>query len=125
VVGYHLLFGGKGQILHTGVLLLEVDIAESAVEQDFARVQLEFQAKLLVVDIVVSAQIEQRVIKVGERLLKVSHEEVGHTLLEIGDGEILVQPHSALVAIDLWRHEHVLACVRSSCYLPLSHARRG
>jgi hypothetical protein len=125
VIGHHLLLGGKGQILHTGILLLEVDVAEATVEQDFARIQLEFQAKLLVVDIIVTAQVEQRVIKVGERLFKVSHEEVGNTLLEVGDGEILVQPHSALVAIDLCRHEHTLTCVRSSCYLPLSRARRG
>ena len=101
VVGNHLLLGGKGQILETSLSLLQVDVAETTVEQHLTGVQLKLQAQLLVVDVVVSAQVQQCVVEVGEGLFKVAHEEVGDTLLEVCNCEVLVQPHSALVAIDL------------------------
>ena len=100
VIGHDLFLCGKGQILQTGVSLLQVDVAQTAVEEDLTRVELELEAELLVVDVVVAAQVEQRVVKVCEGLLEVAHEEVGDALLEVGDGEVLVQPHSALVAVD-------------------------
>ena len=101
VVRNHLLLRSEGQILQTRIPLLQVDVAETTVERDLAGIQLEFQAKLFVVDVVVAAQVQERVVEVGQRFLEVAHEEVGHALLEVCDGEVLVQTHSALVAIDL------------------------
>ena len=101
VIWDDLLLGGEGQILHSSVLLLEVDVAQTTVEEDLARVQLELQAQLLIVDVVVATEIKKRVVEVGKGLFEIAHEEVGHALLEVGDSEILVQPHSALVAVDL------------------------
>jgi hypothetical protein len=57
---------------------------------------------LLIVDVVVAAEVEESVVEVGEGLLKVAHEEIGHALLEVCNGEVLVQPHSALVAVHLF-----------------------
>jgi hypothetical protein len=50
VVLHHLLLDGILQILHTRLHLLEVDVAEATVEEDLARVQLEQQTQLRVVD---------------------------------------------------------------------------
>jgi hypothetical protein len=100
VIWDDLFLCGEGKILQTGIALLQVDVAQTAVEEDLARVELELEAELLVVDVVVAAQVEQRVVEVCEGLLEVAHEEVGDALLEVGDGEVLVQPHSALVAVD-------------------------
>jgi hypothetical protein len=108
VIGNHLLLCCERQILQTRISLLEVDVAKTAVEQDLAGVQLELQAQLFVVDVVVATQVQECVVEVGERLLKVAHEEVRDTLLEVCDGEILVQTHSALVAVDLCSRQHVL-----------------
>lgn len=101
MVGDDLLFRSERQVLHTSILLLEVDVAETTIEEYFARVELELQTQLLIVDVVVPAEVKQGVVEVGQRFLEITHEEVGHTLLEIGDGEVLIQPHSALVAVDL------------------------
>ena len=81
--------------------MLEVDIAEPSVEEDLARVQLEQEAKLGIVDHRVAAKIEERVVEVGQRFLEIAQEEVGDALLEVGDGEILIQPDGSLVALDL------------------------
>jgi hypothetical protein len=76
VVGDHLLLCCERQVLQACVPLLQVYVAQAAIEQDFARVQLELQAQLFVVDVVVAAQVQERVVEVGERLLEVAHEEV-------------------------------------------------
>ena len=101
VVGNDLFLRSVDEILQTSVLLLEVNVAQTAVEKHFTRVQLELEAELLVIDVVVTAEVEQGVVKVGQCLLKVTHQKVGDALLEISYGEVLVQPHCALVAIDL------------------------
>ena len=72
MVLHHLLLDGVLQILEPGVHLLEVDVAETAVEEDLARVQLEQQAKLRVVDQCVAAEVEEGVVEVGEGLFEVA-----------------------------------------------------
>ena len=109
MVRHHFLLRSEGQILESSISLLQVDVAKTAVEEHLTGVQLELQAELLVVDVVVAAQVQQRVVEVGKRFLEIAHEEVGHTLLEVCDGEILVQTHSALVAVDLDRCEYLLS----------------
>jgi len=96
-----LLLGRVCQILHARLFLLEIDVAEAAVEEDLARVELEEEAELRIVDDGVAAEVEQSVVEVGERLLEVAEEEVGDALLEVGDGEILVEADGPLVAFDL------------------------
>lgn len=53
-----LLLDRVGQVLHTGVLLLQVDVAQAAVEEHLARVELEEKAELGVVDHCVAAKVE-------------------------------------------------------------------
>jgi hypothetical protein len=101
VVWHNLLLGRKRQVLQTSISLLQVDVAKTAVEQHLARVELKLEAKLFVVDVVVASQVEKGVVEISQRFLKVAHQEIGNTLLEICDGEVLIQTHSALVAIDL------------------------
>jgi hypothetical protein len=113
VVRNHLLLRGERQILQTSVSLLQVDVAETTIKQNLAGVKLELQAELLVVDVVVAAQVQEGVVEVCKRLLEVAHEEVGYALLEVCDGEVLVQTHSALVAVDL------------ECMSTRSHAHRA
>ena len=103
VVLDHLLLGRICQILQAGLFLLQVDVAEAAVEQHLARVQLEHEPELLVVDGRVPAQVEEGVVEVGEGLFEVAEQEVGHALLEVCDGEVLVEADGALVAGDLER----------------------
>lgn len=97
----HLLLRRIRQILHTSLLLLQIDVAQPAIEQHLARIQLELQPQLLIVDTVVPAEIEQCVVEVGKSFLEVAHEEVGYALLEVCDGEVPVQLHSALIELNL------------------------
>lgn len=90
-----------GQIVHARLRLLQVDIAQSSVEEDFARVELVLQAQLLVVDGRVASKIEQRIVEVGERFFKVADKEIGHSLLEVRYGEVLVEGDGSLVAVHL------------------------
>lgn len=101
VVWHNLLLGRKRQVLQTSISLLQVDVAKTAVEQHLARVEFELEAKLFVVDVVVASQVEKGVVEISQRFLEVAHQEIGNTLLEVCDGKVLVQTHSALVAIDL------------------------
>lgn len=109
----HLLLGGVLQVLHAGLCLLEVDVAQAAVEQHLARIELEQQAQLRVVDQRVAAEVEERVVEVGQSLLEVAEQEVGDAFLEVGHGEVLVQLDGALVALDLEGRKS--ARVRTSC----------
>lgn len=123
----HLLLDRVPQILHAGVHLLEVDVAEAAVEQDLARVQLEEQAQLRVVDQCVAAEVEERVVEVGQGLLEVAEQEVGDALLEIGNGEVLVELYGALIALDLWQRVSTYrpgAKKKKGRFLPLARAGR-
>lgn len=85
-----LLLHGVREILHTSILLLQVDVAQTAVEQDFTGVELEQKAELGVVDHGVASQVEKCVVEVGESLFKVAEEEIRDTLLEIRNGEVLI-----------------------------------
>ena len=76
MIWYNLLLGCECQILHSLVELFEVDVTQSAVEQDLTRKQLELQAQLFVVDVVVPAKVEKCVVEVCQCLFKVSHQEV-------------------------------------------------
>lgn len=101
VVLNHLLLGRICQILQASFFLLQIDVAEAAVEEHLTRVQLEHEPELLVVDGRVSAEVEEGVVEVGEGLFEVAEQEVGHALLEVCDGEVLVETDGALVAGDL------------------------
>lgn len=50
----------------------------------------------------VAAEVEEGIVEIGESFLKVAEEEIGNALLKVGDGEILVETNSALVAFDLF-----------------------
>lgn len=101
VIFYHLFLHCVRQILHASILLLKIDVAQTTVEEDLARVELKEQSQLCVVNHCVAAKVEQRVVEVCQCFLEVAQKEVRDTLLEIGDSEILVQTDSTLVAFDL------------------------
>ena len=101
MVLHHLLLDGILQILDASLHLLEVDVAEAPVEQDLARVELEQQTQLRIVDQSVATEVEEGVVEVGEGLFEVAEQEVGDSLLEVGYGEVLVELDCALVAFDL------------------------
>jgi hypothetical protein len=90
--------------------LLKVDVAKTTVEKHFTGIEFEVEAQLLVVNVVISPQIQESVIEVSQRLLEVAHEEVGHALLEVCNGKVLIQPHSALVALNLILLSALFAC---------------
>ena len=90
VVLHHLFLHRELEILQTCILLLEVDVAEAAVEENFTRVELEQEAKLSVIDHGVSSEVEQRVVEICQCLLKVAEQEIRNALLEVCDGEVLV-----------------------------------
>jgi len=73
--------------------------------------QLESQAELLIVDVVVSSEVQQRVVEVRKGFLEISHEEIRDTLLEVRHCEILIELNSSLIAVhlaidqrDLWKN---------------------
>jgi hypothetical protein len=101
VVGDGLLLGGKRQVLHALVDLAQVYVAEAAIEQDLARVEFKFEAKLLVIDVLVAPEVEQRVVEVRQSLFEVAHQKVGHALLKVRDGEVLVGFYGVDVAGNL------------------------
>lgn len=101
MIGDDLLLCGEIQVLHSSVLLLQIDVAQTTIEEHFAGVELELEAELLIVDVVVSAEVEEGVVEVCEGLFEVAHEEVGYTLLEVSYSQVLVQLHGALVVFDL------------------------
>lgn len=78
------------EILKTSFLLLQVNVAETTVEQNLARIQLEHETQLGVVDHCVTSEVEQGIVEVGEGLFEVAEQEVGDTLLKVGDGEVLI-----------------------------------
>lgn len=96
-----LLFDRIAKISHASLLLLQVNVAQPAVEQHFTRKEFELQAELLVVDVGIPSQIQQRIIEVCQGLLEVTEEKIRDTLLEVGNGEVLIQPHRPLVTFDL------------------------
>ena len=103
VVLDHLLLHGVSKILEAGLLLLQVDVAEPTVEQHFARVQLEQETQLRVVDHGVSSEVEQSVVEVRQGFLKIAQQEVGDTLLEVGYSQVLIETNGSLVTLNLGR----------------------
>lgn len=101
VVLHHLLLHSVRQVLHACVLLLQVYVAQTPVEQDLARVKLEQEPQLCIVYHGVAAKIEERVVEVGKCLFEVAEQEIGHALLEVGNREVLIEPDGTLVAFDL------------------------
>ena len=97
----HLLLDGILEILHAGFHLLKVDVAQTTVEENFARIELEQKAQLPIVDQGVAAKVEEGVVEVCQCFLEVGQKEVGDSLLEICNGEILVELNGALIAFDL------------------------
>lgn len=80
---------------------MEIDVTETAIEENLARIQTEVQPQLFVVDEPVAPEVEQSVIEVGHGFFEIPQEEIGDSLLEVGDGEILVQLDCFLVILDL------------------------
>lgn len=78
------------EILKTSFLLLQVNVAETTIEQNLARIQLEHETQLGIVDHGVASEVEQGIVEVGKGLFEVAEQEVGDTLLKVGDGEVLV-----------------------------------
>lgn len=76
VVLDNLFLDGIPQILKTSFPLLKIDVAKTAVEKHLARVELEEQTELGVIDHCVSAEVEQCVVEVCERLLEIAQEEI-------------------------------------------------
>lgn len=101
MVWRHFLLRGEFQILKTRACLVQIDIAESPVEEDFAREQPELEPQLVVVDGCVAAQIQQSVVEISQRLFEIPQQEVRHAFLEVRNGEILITADGALVAFDL------------------------
>jgi hypothetical protein len=85
MVRRHLLLHRIIEILHACCILLQVHIAQSAIEKDFARVQPKFKAQLFIVNVGISSQVEQGVVEIGQSFLKVANEEVRYSLLEVCD----------------------------------------
>jgi hypothetical protein len=80
---------------------LQIDVAETAVEQNLTGVQFEEQTQLRIVDHGVASEVQERIVEVGQSLFKVAQEEIGNSLLEVGDCEILIKFDSTLIALDL------------------------
>ena len=78
------------QVLQASFFLLQIDVAETPIEQRLTRIKFEFQAQLVVVDVVVSSEVQERVVEVCQGLLKVSHQEVRDALLKVCHSEVLV-----------------------------------
>lgn len=95
-----LFLDGIGKVLEAGLLLLQVDVAEAAIKENLAGIELEHETQLRIVNHIIPAQVEQSIVEVGQSFLKVADEKVGHALLEVGDGEILIEAHGALIALD-------------------------
>jgi hypothetical protein len=66
---------------------------------------------LSVVDHAVATQVQQGIIEVGQGFLEVAEEEIGDTLLKVGDSEVLVKLDGALVAFDLLQESTVRSAV--------------
>ena len=89
------------EILQAWTFLLQIDIAKTTIEQDFARVQAELESKLLIVYVGVSSQVEQCVVEVGQRFFEVTNEKVRDTFLEVCDSKILIEFDCFLIAFNL------------------------
>lgn len=101
VVLDNLFLGSVDEILHASLLLLQIDVAETTVESDFASVKLEEQTQLRIVNHGVSAEIEEGVVEIGQGLFEIAEKEIGDALLKVGDGKVLVEANGSLIAFDL------------------------
>jgi len=54
----HLFLLCEAEILHTSFLLLQVHVTETTIEEDFAGVEFELQAQLLIIDVGVASEVE-------------------------------------------------------------------
>lgn len=73
-------------VLHVSETLLHlahVDLSEASIEEDFGGVELELEAELLVVDELVSAEVEEGGGEVVVGSIVASEKEVGDTALEV------------------------------------------
>lgn len=104
VVFHHLFLGSIGEILHSSVLLLQVYVAKPAVKEHFARVQLEEQPKLGIVNHCVAAEVQQGIVEIGQSLLEVAEKEIRDALLKVRNGKILIKLNASLIALDLENH---------------------
>lgn len=60
----NLFLDGEREILHSSFLLLEVYITETTIEKNLARIELEHETELCIVDHVVPSQVQQRVVEI-------------------------------------------------------------
>lgn len=101
VVFDNFFLDGIGQILHTCILLLEVNVAETAIKEYFARIQLEKQTQLRIVDHGIASEVEEGIVEIGQGLFEIAEEKIGNALLEIRDGEVLIEANGSLVTFNL------------------------
>jgi hypothetical protein len=73
MIGRHLLLLRKLKVFHSRSILLQVNVAQTPVEQHLAGVQFELQSQLLVVDVTISPKIEESIIEICEGLFKVTN----------------------------------------------------
>ena len=73
------------QILHAKMLLLQVDITQSAVEDRFAEMQFILEPKLGIVNGIVATKTCDGIIEISQCFFKFSKKEVRHSALKVRD----------------------------------------
>ena len=101
MIGSNLFFHGVIQICHAGFCLLQIDVAQSSIEQDFTGEELEFKPQLIIVDEGIASQVEESVVEVCQCFLEVTNKEIGDTLLEICYSKKIILSYGSLITFDL------------------------
>jgi hypothetical protein len=103
VVLHDLLLYSKAEILQTGLLLLQVYIAQTTIKKYFARIELEHETQLGIIDHVISSKVKECIVEICQGLFEIADEEIRYSLLEVCDCEVLVQTDRTLIALNLDR----------------------
>lgn len=113
------------EIFHSQLFLLKVHVTETTVEKNFAGVEFELQAQLLIVDVGVSSEVQKGVVEVGQSLFEVADEEIRDALLEICHSQILIELDCTLVAFHLFLSVgDSLAWIPGFFAIPLYHVHQ-
>ncbi len=62
----------------------------------------------------IASEVEKGIVEVCEGFLKVAEEEIGDALLEISNGEILIETNSSLVTFNLNKRRISISTVESA-----------
>lgn len=101
----HLLFRRILQVSHPSLQLLQVYVAKTSVEEHLTRIQLEFEAQLFVINVRITPEIKECVVEVDECFFEIADQEIGDTLLEVCDGQVIVKSNCSLIAFNLLIHQ--------------------